>query len=76
MPGMTNQRGILFGGQMMAWMALWWILRRPEVTTVLVGASSSKQLLGNLGALKGAPFTGEELGQIEKILGNAKVILR
>lgn len=63
-------------GQTLAQMALWWILRRPEVTTVLVGASSSKQLLGNLGALKGAPFTGEELGQIEKILGNAKVILR
>ena len=63
-------------GQTLAQMALWWILRRPEVTTVLVGASSSKQLLANLGALKGAPFTEEELGQIEKILGNAKVILR
>ena len=63
-------------GQTLAQMALWWILRRPEVTTVLVGASSSKQLLANLGALKGEPFTEEELGQIEKILGNAKVILR
>ena len=63
-------------GQTLAQMALWWILRRPEVTTVLVGASSSKQLLANLGALKGAPFTEEELGKIEKILGNAKVILR
>ena len=63
-------------GQTLAQMALWWILRRPEVTTVLVGASSSKQLLANLGALKGAPFTEEELDQIEKILGNAKVILR
>ena len=63
-------------GQTLAQMALWWILRRPEVTTVLVGASSSKQLLANLGALKGTPFTEEELGQIEKILGNAKVILR
>ena len=49
---------------------------RRLVTTVLVGASSSKQLLANLGALKGAPFTEEELGKIEKILGNAKVILR
>ena len=63
-------------GQTLAQMALWWVLRRPEVTTVLVGASSSKQLLANLDALKGAPFTEEELDQIEKILGDGKVILR
>lgn len=63
-------------GQTLAQMALWWILRRPEVTTVLVGASSTGQLLANLEALKAVPFTKGELEQIEEILGDKKVILR
>ncbi len=63
-------------GQTLAQMALWWILRRPEVTTVLVGASSTGQLLANLEALKAAPFTKGELEQIEEILEDKKVILR
>lgn len=55
-------------GQTLAQMALCWILRRPEVTTVLVGASSTAQLDNSLEALKSGPFTDEELEQIEGIL--------
>ena len=42
-------------------MALAWVLRREEVTSVLVGASKSSQMLDNLGAINSATFTEEEL---------------
>lgn len=57
-------------GQTLAQMALTWILRRPEVTTVLVGASSTAQLDSNLGALKAPELTAEELAAIDKVLGS------
>ena len=55
-------------GQSLAQMALQWVLRRPVVTSALVGASSVKQLDDNLDALKGAPFSDEELKRIDAIL--------
>ncbi len=39
-------------GQTLAQMALSWILRRPEVTSVIVGASSVEQLADNLKAIE------------------------
>lgn len=56
-------------GQSLAQMALAWILRRPEVTSVLVGASSPKQLEDNVKALDNLGFTEEELAKIDHILG-------
>lgn len=55
-------------GQTMAQMALTWVLRKPQVTSVLLGASSERQLLDNIGCLKGAAFSSEELGKIDEIL--------
>lgn len=55
-------------GQTLAQMALSWILRRPEVTTVLVGASSIVQLDNSLDALKSQEFSEEELKKIDGIL--------
>lgn len=55
-------------GQKLAQMALAWVLRRPEITTVLVGASSVKQLEANIGALQNMKFSDEELRKIEKVL--------
>ena len=55
-------------GQTLAQMALLWVLRKPQVTSVLVGASSRKQLMDNMDCLKGAPFSSEELEVINKIL--------
>ena len=55
-------------GQSLAQMALWWILRKPQVTSVLVGASSPEQLKDNMKALEGAPFSKDELEAIDKIL--------
>lgn len=55
-------------GQSLAQMALAWVLRRPEVTSVLIGASSTGQLEDNVAALDNRTFTDEELARIDTIL--------
>ena len=54
-------------GESLAQMALAWVLRREEVTGVLVGASKPSQIIDNLGAINAAPFSGEELAAIDAI---------
>jgi len=54
-------------GQTLAQMALSWILRDGIVTSVLIGASKSSQILDNIGALSNTSFTEEELKQIDSI---------
>jgi L-glyceraldehyde 3-phosphate reductase len=51
--------------QSLAQLALLWVLRYPQVTSALVGASSVRQLDDSLDALQGAPLTAEELAAIE-----------
>jgi L-glyceraldehyde 3-phosphate reductase len=53
-------------GQSLAQMALVWNLRNPQVTSVLVGASSPKQIEENVAALENLHFTEEELAEIDK----------
>ena len=48
--------------------ALAWVLRRKEVTSVLIGASSIAQLEDNAKALDNLAFSREELAEIEGIL--------
>ncbi len=55
-------------GQSLAQMALAWVLRDTVVTSALIGASKISQVEDNLGALKSAPFTAEELKMIDGIL--------
>lgn len=55
-------------GQSLAQMALCWVLRRREVTSVLIGASRVSQLEDNMKALGGAPFSMEEQVRIDEIL--------
>ena len=55
-------------GQSLAQMALAWVLRKPAVTSALIGASSVQQLDDNLAALKNLIFSEDELNQIEEIL--------
>ena len=55
-------------GQTLAQMALCWVLRRPVVTSALIGASSVRQLDDNLDALKGPALTDDELTRIDAIL--------
>jgi L-glyceraldehyde 3-phosphate reductase len=53
-------------GQSLAQMALAWALRRPTVTSVLVGASSPEQITQNVAALENLDFTDDELRQIDE----------
>jgi L-glyceraldehyde 3-phosphate reductase len=55
-------------GQKLSQMAIAWVLRKPQVTSALIGASSVSQLEQNLGALENLSFTQEELDVIESIL--------
>lgn len=55
-------------GQSLAQMALSWILKDNRITSVLVGASSSAQLLDSLKCLDNLQFDPEELSKIEQIL--------
>ncbi|WP_029135578.1 L-glyceraldehyde 3-phosphate reductase [Nakamurella lactea] len=53
-------------GQSLAQLALAWALRDERVTSVLVGASSVRQLQDNLGALGNLEFTADELTAIDE----------
>ena len=55
-------------GQSLSQMAIAWLMKKPVVTSVLIGVSSVEQLDSNLGTLDNISFTKEELDQIEKIL--------
>ncbi len=55
--------------QSLAQMALAWLLKDKRVTSVLIGASSSAQLLDSVDCLKNLAFTESELKRIETILG-------
>lgn len=52
-------------GQSLAQLALSWVLRVPEVTSALIGASSVAQLDDSLAALDASPLTAEEIAAIE-----------
>jgi L-glyceraldehyde 3-phosphate reductase len=53
-------------GTSLAQMALAWALRDPRVTTVLIGASSVRQLEQNVGALTNLEFSDDELRAIDQ----------
>jgi L-glyceraldehyde 3-phosphate reductase len=55
-------------GQSLAQMAIAWVLRRPAVTSALIGASSVQQLESNVAALDHRKFDEAELAAIETIL--------
>jgi L-glyceraldehyde 3-phosphate reductase len=49
-------------------MALSWLLKDDRITSVLIGASSSKQLRENLEALDKLEFDEDEIKRIDAIL--------
>ena len=54
-------------GQTLAQMALAWCLRTPEVNSVIVGASSVKQLQDNIDAIQNTAFSNDELWRIGEL---------
>lgn len=55
-------------GQKLSQMALAWVLRHPEVTSALIGASGPGHIDDAVGALQNVTFSNEELQSIEQIL--------
>jgi L-glyceraldehyde 3-phosphate reductase len=53
-------------GQSLAQMAVAWVLRDKRVTSALIGASSSRQIVELVGALKQLSFSTEELAAIDQ----------
>jgi L-glyceraldehyde 3-phosphate reductase len=53
-------------GQSLAQMAIAWSLRDPRMTSVVLGASSVKQLENNIASLNNTSFSDEELAEIDK----------
>lgn len=52
-------------GQSMAQLALSWVLRRPEVTSALIGVRTLAQLKDNLGVMNNLDFDAEEIAAID-----------
>lgn len=57
-------------GQSLAQMALAWLLKDQRVTSVLIGASSVKQLTDNLRSLDNTGFPTGQLAEIDRILAH------
>ncbi|MCM1063050.1 MAG: aldo/keto reductase [Eubacterium sp.] len=55
-------------GQTLAQMALSWILRDGDITSVLIGASRPSQILDNIGMIRNTSFSEEERKKIDEIL--------
>lgn len=55
-------------GESLAQMALKWVRKDEDVTSVLVGASKPEQILENLKMLQSAEFSEEELKKIDEIV--------
>ena len=60
-------------GQTLAQMALSWVLRDNRVTSALIGASSSVQILENVKAVHHTQFSVDELGKLDRILAKANL---
>lgn len=57
-------------GQSLAQMALAWILRDGDITSVLIGASKPAQITDNVGMLSNLTFSDAQLQKIEQICGS------
>jgi L-glyceraldehyde 3-phosphate reductase len=53
-------------GQSLAQMALAWALRDPRMTSLVLGASSVRQLDDNVAALQNLSFSADELAEIDR----------
>ena len=54
-------------GQSLAQMSLSWVLKNDAVTSVLIGASSSEQILDDIKCIENCSFTADELARIDEI---------
>ena len=59
-------------GQTLPQMAVAWVLRAPEVTSALIGASTIEQIEENVRALDNLTFSDEELRRIDAVLQGSR----
>ncbi len=59
--------------QSLAQMAIAWILRLPQITTVLCGASRPQQIIENVGALQNKNFSDKELEHIDNLVNSVEL---
>lgn len=62
-------------GQTLAQMALAWVLRNGRITSALIGASRSEQIVDCVKALENDTFTAEELAEIDLYAREAHINL-
>ncbi len=55
-------------GQTMAQLAIAWVLRLPQVTSALIGASRPQQIIDVVGTLDNLAFSQDEINRIDAIL--------
>jgi L-glyceraldehyde 3-phosphate reductase len=60
-------------GQTLAQLAIAWILRNSQITSVLCGASRLEQIIDNCGALKNLSFSNDELKRIDGIVAKVRL---
>ncbi len=60
-------------GQSLAQLAIAWILRLPEITSVLIGASRAEQITENCQATKNRDFNAQEIAEIDQLLNQAEL---
>ena len=54
-------------GETLAQLALKWVVKDEMVTSVLIGASKSSQIIDNVGVVNSADFSADEIKKIEEI---------
>ena len=62
-------------GQSLAQMAVAWVLRRPEITSALIGARNLEQIKELAAATKAGKFTAEELKKIDEFATESDINL-
>jgi L-glyceraldehyde 3-phosphate reductase len=62
-------------GQSLAQLALVWALRDPRMTSLVIGASSVRQLENSLGALDNLELTPDELAEIDRYATEGEINL-
>ena len=60
-------------GQTLAQMAISWILRLPQITSVLCGASRPEQIVENCKAVQNKEFSAEQLRQIVRLVSRVQL---
>ncbi|MET3899465.1 L-glyceraldehyde 3-phosphate reductase [Devosia sp. UYZn731] len=60
-------------GQSMVQLALSWVLRRPEMTSALIGVRTLDQLKDNLGVLNNLKLSAEEIAAIDAATAGAQL---